>query len=72
MFSFSTHTQRDQLTESVRIARNKKCLAPRLAQSIRSKPVINTGYYERFKHPHGTRSPPIGKAKLSEVFMNVR
>ena len=35
-----------------------------------SQLVINTGYYQRFIHPHVTRSPPIGIAKLSEVFMN--
>ena len=27
------------------------------------------GYYQPFKHPHLTRSPPIGVDKLSEVFM---
>ena len=37
----------------------------------RSQPVINTGHYQRFKHPHVTRSPPIGIAKLTEVFMNI-
>ena len=52
-----------------RIARSKKRLAPRLARSIRSQPVINTGHYRRF-NPHVTRSPPIGIVKLSEVFMN--
>ena len=66
-FLFSFQTQRGQLTNS---ARNKKRLAQRLAQSIRSQPVINTGHYQRFKHPHVTRSLPIGIAKLSEVFMN--
>ena len=36
----------------------------------RSQPVINTGHYQPFKHPHVTRSQPIGVEKLSEVFMN--
>ena len=36
-----------------------------------SQPVINTGLYQPFKHPHVMRSPPIGVEKLSEVFMNV-
>ena len=33
-------------------ARNKISLASRLAQSIRSQPIINTGRYQMFKHPH--------------------
>ena len=28
------------------------------------------GHYKPFKHPHMTRSPPIGVAKLFEVFIN--
>ena len=71
---FSFHTQRRQLTDSACIARNKKRLASRLARSLRSQLVINTGHYQWFKHLHVTRSPPIGIAKLSEVhvglFMN--
>ena len=73
VFLFST--QRGQLTDSARIALNKKRLAQRLALSIRKQPVINrapAGHYQPFKHPHVTRSPPIGIVKLSEVFMNVR
>ena len=35
-----------------------------------SQPVINTGHYQPFKHPHVKRSPPIGVEKLSGVFMN--
>ena len=49
--SFSFHTQRGQLTDSACIARNKKRIASRLARNIRSQPVINTGHYQRFKHP---------------------
>ena len=37
----------------------------------RSQPVINTIHYQMFKHPHVMCSPPIGIAKLSEVFMNI-
>ena len=62
--------QHGQLTDS---ARNKKRLAPRLERSIRKQLVINraqAGHFSPFKHPHVTRSPPIGIAKLSEVFMN--
>ena len=69
MLSFNT--QRGQVTDSVRIVCNKNRHAPRLARSIRSQPVINTGHYQRFKHPNVTRSLPIGIVKLSEVFMNV-
>ena len=36
-----------------------------------SQPVINTGLYQPFKHPHVMCSPPIGVEKLSGVFMNV-
>ena len=64
---FFFHTQRGQLTD---IARNKKRLASRLAGSLCSQPVINTGHYQRFNQPHMTRYPPIGIAKLFEVFMN--
>ena len=67
---FSFHTQRGQLADSACIARNKKRLASRLARSLRSQSVINTAHYQRFKKPHVTRSPPIGIAKLSKVFMN--
>ena len=35
-----------------------------------SQPVINTGHYQPFKHPHVTRSPPIGVDKTVWVFMN--
>ena len=63
---FSFHTQRGQITDSACITRNMKRLASRLARTT----VINTGHYQWFKHPHVTRSPPIGIAKLSEVFMN--
>ena len=69
---FSFHTQRGQITDSACIARIKKRLASRLARSLRSQTVINTGHYQQFKHPHVTRPPPIGIAKLSEVFMNDR
>ena len=33
--------------------------------------TLFTGHKQRFIHTHVTRSPPIGIAKLSEVFMNV-
>ena len=49
---FSFHTYCGQLTDSACIARNKKHQASRLARSIRSQPVINTGHYQRFKHHH--------------------
>ena len=49
---------------------NKRRLASRLARSFHSQSVINAGHYQRFKHPHVTRSQPIGIAKLYEVFMN--
>ena len=68
---FSFHTQRGKPADSACIACNKKRLASRLARSLRSQSVINTGHYQRFKHPHVTRSPPVGITKLSEVFMNV-
>ena len=43
----------------------------RMKELSRSQPVITTGHYQRFiKHPHVMRSPPIGIAKLSKVFMN--
>ena len=64
---FSFHTQGGQITDSTRIARNKKRLALRLIGYKRSP----AGHYQPFKHPHVTRSPPIGIAKLSEIFMNV-
>ena len=31
-------------------------------------PVVNTGHYQPFKHPHVTHSPPIGVEKLSGVY----
>ena len=33
--------------------------------------TLFTGHKQRFIHTHVTRSPPIGIAKLSEVFMNI-
>ena len=61
-FSYEPTHRRSQLTDSARIARNEKRLAPRLARSIRKQPVINrapAGHYQPFKQPHVTRSPPI-------------
>ena len=37
----------------------------------RRQPVIDTGHYQPFKHPHIACSPPIGVEKLSGVFMNI-
>ena len=34
------------------------------------KLTLFVGHKQRFIHTHVTRSPPIGIAKLSEVFMN--
>ena len=31
--------------------------------------TASAGHYQPFKHPHTTRSPPIGIVKLSEIFM---
>ena len=70
----SFHTQRGQLTDSASIAHHKKRLVPRRVRSIRKQPVINrapAGHFQRFKHPHVTRSPPKGVEKLSGVFLNV-
>ena len=64
-FLFSFHIQCSHLTNSARIARNEKRLAPRLARSIRKQQVINrapAGHYQPFKHPHVTRCPPISTA----------
>ena len=64
MFLFSFYTQRGQLADGACIACSKKRLALRLT-GYKQSPA---GHCQLFKHP--TRSPPIGIAKLSEVFMN--
>ena len=66
-FSFSFHTQRGQLSDSARIARKKKRLPPRQQAVINRAPA---GHDQPFKHPHVSRSPPMGIAKLSDVFLN--
>ena len=69
VFSFSFHTQRGQLTDCARIARNKKRLAPRLARSIRLQPLINrapAGHYQPFKHPTPCKASNITCKSLDD------
>ena len=58
------------LRNTLRAVTNSYESCARAPDACGSQPVINTGHYQPFKHPHIPHSPPIGVEKLSGVFMN--